>query len=214
MPLALSRSVMSWSARLALGVWLALPAALVRAETTDFDFDDPKGINALAIQLDSELEPIVAIAGGVAGVIAYDPADPTSFAGELSIPVSGITFANPGMGRALQGANWLDAEKYGQIKFVFDQVQGTATPVDGVAQIVVPGKIVYGELEIPKVVSLEVHHLPDAAAKRGGAESGDLLVLRSTFTVTREDFNLQPDVPVEKVSNEIQITALIAGYSE
>ncbi|MEM7682816.1 MAG: YceI family protein [Planctomycetota bacterium] len=183
-------------------------------EAQDFDFTDPKGVNALAISLDSELEPIVAIAGDLSGVVNYDPDAPAGLSGEIVAPVTGIQFANPRMSGVLQGANWLDAEQFGQIKFVLDNVQVATAGEDGVATLAVPGKILYGNLEIDKTIELRAHHLPDAAAQRGGAEAGDLLVLRTSFTVTREDFNLQPELSEDKVANEIRIDVMIVGYSQ
>ncbi len=40
---------------------------------------------------------------------------------------------------------------------------------------------------------------------------GDLLVIRSTFTIKRSDFGINPAAPQDKVSDEITVTLSIAG---
>jgi len=40
---------------------------------------------------------------------------------------------------------------------------------------------------------------------------GDLLVIRSNFTIKRIDFGINPGAPQDKVSNEIELTLSIAG---
>ena len=40
---------------------------------------------------------------------------------------------------------------------------------------------------------------------------GDLLVIRSTFTVKRSDFGINPGAPQEKVTDEIELTLSVAG---
>jgi polyisoprenoid-binding protein YceI len=42
---------------------------------------------------------------------------------------------------------------------------------------------------------------------------GDLLVIRSNFTIKRSDFGINPSAPQDKVSDEIQLTLSIAGAS-
>jgi hypothetical protein len=40
---------------------------------------------------------------------------------------------------------------------------------------------------------------------------GDLLVIRSNFSINRSDFNIQPHQMESKVSDEIDLTLSIAG---
>ena len=60
---------------------------------------------------------------------------------------------------------------------------------------VVPGE--RGNLIIPSVVALSA--------------KGDLLVIRSNFTIKRADFGINPGAPQDKVSNEIELSLNIAG---
>ena len=78
--------------------------------------------------------------------------------------------------------------------------------------LTVKGTLSLGPASVQKTVNIAVIHLPDAASKRGQAESGDLLVLRSQFTVDRQDLGIENDSP--SVGPEIGVFVPIVGYSQ
>jgi hypothetical protein len=53
----------------------------------------------------------------------------------------------------------------------------------------------------------------DKLSQRVSNLKGNLLVIRSTFTVKRSDFGINPDAPQDKVSNDIELTLSLAGAS-
>jgi hypothetical protein len=55
--------------------------------------------------------------------------------------------------------------------------------------------------------------LKDKLGQRVPNMQGDLLVIRSSFTVKRSDFGLMPGQMEEKVSDAIELTLSIAGAS-
>jgi polyisoprenoid-binding protein YceI len=64
------------------------------------------------------------------------------------------------------------------------------------------------ELTIPVTFT----YLPDMLGKRSnGSVQGDLLVLRSTFTINRSEFGIKPEQNTDKVAEEIEIRLAIAG---
>ena len=85
---------------------LALAAAFsfsALAEPVTFDFKDPKGINGVTFLMDSSLEPIVGTVAGVAGTVTYDPADPTSLSGHVSVDLGTDQLREPGHDQGVQG---------------------------------------------------------------------------------------------------------------
>jgi polyisoprenoid-binding protein YceI len=206
--------------RQALTATLLLAAApLLQAEAVEFDFKDPKGVNGLVFVMDSQLEPIVGMVGGVTGTVEYDPADPTTFAGEISVDIGQISFINPGMTKVLQGADWLDIADRFITTMRFDSAKlaegsESADAEPGTTKLEVEATLIFGEEELPMTLPLSVTHLPDAAADRGAAKEGDLLLLRSEFSVSRIDLGINPEQPTDKVGPMIRVMVPIAGYSK
>ena len=64
------------------------------------------------------------------------------------------------------------------------------------------------ELTVPVTFT----YLPGMLGKRSnGAMKGDLLVLRSTFTINRSDYGIKPGQNSDKVAEEIELRLAIAG---
>ena len=60
---------------------------------------------------------------------------------------------------------------------------------------------------------VKITYLKDKLKDRTGKE-GDLLVIRSTFTIKRSDFGINPGLMEEKVSNEIELILSIGGAAQ
>ena len=56
-------------------------------------------------------------------------------------------------------------------------------------------------------------YLKDKLGQRIPNQKGDLLVLRTNFSIKRSDFGLMPGQMEEKVSDTIELTLSIAGAS-
>jgi hypothetical protein len=59
-------------------------------------------------------------------------------------------------------------------------------------------------------IPVKITFLKGMLVKRNRVE-GDLLVIRSKFTVKRDDFNIQAGNNLEKVANQIEISLNVAG---
>ena len=202
---------------LALASSLLLTAAAPRAAADEvvFDFADPKGVNGVAFVLDSELEPIIGMIGGVAGTVHYDPDNPAAIHGEVSVDIAKISFINPGMTKVLAGADWLNISDEFIATFEFKGVEavGEQDTGPGIA-IETRGTMKFGGVSLAKSILIEASHLPDGAAKRGGAKEGDLLVLRAAFEIDRKDLGIKEDQPTDKVGETISVIVPIVGYSK
>ncbi|MEM9419341.1 MAG: YceI family protein [Planctomycetota bacterium] len=184
------------------------------AEPIEFDFKDPKGVNGVIFVVDSELEPITGMIGGVEGTISYDPAEPTSFDGEISVDLAELSFINSRMTNVLRGADWLNITDAFVATMEFEKVVSAAQTDDENQMLDVHGTMSFGGKEVPLSVMIEVAYIEEGAAKRGGAKEGDLLVLRSMFNISRLDLGVKEDAPKDKVGETITVMVPIAGYSK
>lgn len=188
-------------------------APSVMAKTQTFDFKDPKGVNAVGIFLDGDVEQIFGVADGIAGTVTYDPQNPSSFKGEITLAVSSIRLANKRMTEVLMGAEWLAEEKYKTIKVKFlnatvDEKDEDGVELDVKSQIMAMGKT------IDKTLEITADYVPDGAEKRGGGLTGDLLVLTCEFEIDRRDLGIKPDMGSSHVAHKIELTVGIAGYEK
>jgi polyisoprenoid-binding protein YceI len=186
-------------------------AGSARAASAQFDFADPKGVNAMVIVLDSLTEPITGFAGGVAGVLTLDPADPKTVAGSLTVPADRIAMPVPRMTEVLHSADWLDVKAHPAVSFEFREILSVARTAANGFRLAVRGDFTCHGVTRPLEVPVDLVFLPGAYKDRNHKGEGDLLVLRTQFTIRRTDFGIKPEVPSTVVANDIQVQVRIVG---
>jgi polyisoprenoid-binding protein YceI len=186
----------------------------VFAAPQQFDFQDPKGVNNAVFKLDAPLEAISGSANGISGTVQFDPENPSvGPVGKIVVAANTLHVPNPLMKEHLHGAKWMAVEKYPAIAFEARSLKnvkttGHETTADVTGAFTLRG--VTKEITVP----VKLTYLKDRlGARSNGQLQGDLLVLRTTFTVKRTDYDINPEAPQDKVANEIEITLSIAGAS-
>lgn len=196
---------------IALVAFLALnPQA--RAASQVFDFKDPKGVNNAVFKLDAPLEAINGSAHGSSGSVTFDPQNPAAIQGRILVATASMQVPNPVMKEHLHGAQWMDSAKHAEMKFEAKSLKNLKSSGDTHA-----GDLT-GELTLKGVTRsvsapVKLTFLKDKLGQRVPNLKGDLLVIRSQFTIKRTDFGINPAAPQDKVSDEIEITLSIAGAS-
>lgn len=188
-------------------------ASVAAAASKTYSFEDPKNVNSIGIFLDSRLEPIRGVAHGVTGDIHYDSADPAGFTGEIAVDPTRIQMANPKMTEALQGQKWLNVQAFNTITFKFTGAR-VVEQHENVTKLEVQGVFTALGLEVNKTVTLTATLIPDGVKQRNMQGSGDLLILRGAFTVTRKELGLQLGTGNDHVADTIQLDVAIAGFEK
>ena len=194
---------------LTLIAFTALAGGAVAAPQT-FDFKDPKGVNNAVFKLDAVLEATQGSANGISGSVTFDPEKPSATQGKIVVAAASLHVPNPMMKEHLHGSQWMDVAKYPEIVFETKElknvkVSGDSTTAEAVGTMTIKG--VKKELTAP----VKLTYLKDKLGQRVPNMKGDLLVIRSTFTIKRSDFGINPGAPQDKVSDEIELTLSIAG---
>lgn len=191
-------------------IWMLAMTTAACAAALEFDFKDPKGVNTVYFVLDSELEPIMGLASGLSGRVTFDPDDPRKTRGEIRIDAKTLHTQNKGMTDTLHGQDWLDVATHPTISFTFKNVKDS-TSAGATHTMTVVGDLsckgVTKEITVPVRATYQKGRLGD---RQQGA-SGDLLVLRSEFTINRSDFGIKPGMPGAVVAEEIQVRVSIVG---
>jgi polyisoprenoid-binding protein YceI len=185
-------------------------AGTVFAAPTSFDFKDPKGVNNVRFDLDAPLESMSGTANGVTGTVLFDPANPAATTGRIVVAADSLRLPNARMQEHLHSAQWIDVAKFPEIVFEVTKManvktSGAETTADVTGRFTLRG--ITKEITVP----VKISHLPDALSRRQANAKGDLLVLRAEFSITRDDFGIQPGQRLDTVGNEIKLSLAIAG---
>jgi polyisoprenoid-binding protein YceI len=185
-------------------------AGLSLAAPMDFDFKDPKGVNNAVFKLDAPLEAISGNATGISGSVSFDPAAPGATKGKIVVASSSLHLGNPMQLQHLKGDKWLDVAKFPDISFEAKELKnvktaGDTTTADAHGSFTLKG--VTKDITIP----VKLTYLKDKLSARIPNLKGDLLVIRSTFTIKRSDYGINPGQGEDKVSDTIELSLSIAG---
>jgi polyisoprenoid-binding protein YceI len=187
-------------------------ALSLHAAPQSFDFKDPKGVNNVQFSLDAPLESITGTGNGIAGEIVFDPANPGATRGRIAFAASSLTVGNPVMREHLHGDNWLAVADHPEIVFEAAgaanvRTEGGRTTAD------VNGRLTVKGVTREVVVPVSFTYLPDKLGVRVGDPKvkGDLLVVRTNFSIDRSAYGIQPGQNTDKVAETIELSLRIAG---
>lgn len=193
-----------------ISLLLATASFAVAGQT--FDFQDPKGVNAISFHLDSLLEPISGNAAGISGNVTFDPANPADTSGVIEVATSSLTVPNDTMREHLLSPGWIDAAAHPTITFTIDRLdhietEGNTTTAHAHGDFTLKG--VTKAITVPVTLT----HLEGAFGKRINKPEvgGDLLVVRGKFSVSRADYGIKPGQNEDKVADEVELSIAIVG---
>ena len=198
----------------ALALLLALSSLNTAAPAAPqtFDFKDPKGVNNAVFKLDAPLEAVNGNATGISGTVTFDPENPAATRGKIIVATSSLHVGNPMQQQHLLSARWMDAAKYPEIIFEAKELRDVKTSGD-VTTANVTGTFTLKGISKEITAPVKFTFLKDKLGQRVPNLKGDLLVLRSNFSIKRRDFGLMPGQMEDKVSDTIELTLSIAGAS-
>jgi polyisoprenoid-binding protein YceI len=185
------------------------------ANPVSFDFADPKGVNTISFHLDAPLDSISGNANGITGLVQFDPKAPERTTGSIQIDTSSLYVSNPTMNKHLHGSYWMDVAKNPDILFTVERLNnvettGNITKADVVGEVTIKG--------VTRQITAEnttLTYLRGKLKARMGPNGpdGDLLVIRTKFTIKRSDFGISAVQDTDKVADDIEISMSIAGQA-
>jgi polyisoprenoid-binding protein YceI len=198
---------------LSVCVFAHLGAFNAHAEPLEFDFEDPKGVNAISFVLDSLVEPIIGVASGVSGTVRFDPANLEAMSGVIRVDAASLQTPQKRMQSVLHSKDWMNVDKYPTIEFVFKSIKN-ATPVrDNVFALEIVGDFTCRGVTRELTIPANLTYLPGKLSQRMHRGKGDLLVLRSQFSIKRSEFDINPSTPVDVVAESIELRVSIVGLN-
>ena len=194
---------------LSLFLVFVLTSLCTTGKTITFDFEDPKQINNLIFQMDAPLESINGSADGISGEVFFDPSAPSETTGEIIVDAASLHVGNSLLKKHIHSKDWMSVEEYPTIKFSLTRLANVKKEgMHHIAQAI--GKMSIRNVTMKMKVPVKLTFLQGMLEKRNRVP-GDLLIIRSEFSVKRDDFNIRKGENLEKVANEISISLNIAG---
>ena len=189
---------------------LSALAGAALASNEAFDFKDAKNGNNAMFKLVAPRETIEGSANGVSGTITFDPENPAATKGKIVVAAKSLMVPNGMMRQHLHSNKWLDVEKFPEIAFEVKELKnvkadGDKTSAEAIGTFTLKG--VSKEMTVPVALT----YLKDKLSQRVPGKQGDLLVVRTSFSIQRSDFNVNAHQNEDKVSDTIQLTLGIAG---
>ena len=188
---------------------LSVAPGVLSADSIKFDFRDPKKVNNVVFLMDAPLESINGTATGVSGTVSFDPAKPAATTGKIVLATSSLHVDNPLMKKHMLDEGWMHVSKFPTIEFVAEEmtkVKTSGTTITGT----IDGKLTVKGVTKKVSVPVRLTYLKGMLIKRNRVP-GDLLVLRSDFTIKRSDYGINAGNNEEKVSDEIELKLRVAG---
>lgn len=159
--------------------------------------------------MDAPLESINGSGDSISGVVKFDPEKPELTKGEIILDAKSLHVGNPVLKEHMHGKDWLNVEKFSSIRFSLNQLNDIKK--DGIHLLAnAHGKMTIRNITLDMKVPVKLTYLKGMLEKRNRVK-GDLLVIRSKFSVKRDDFNIQAGQKLEKVANEIELSLNVAG---
>ena len=187
--------------------------ASVSAAPINFNFKDPKGVNNVVFMIDAPLESTNGTASGISGKANFDPADPASVKGTITLDVASLRVSNSMMQDHLLGEQWMNVESFPTISFEITGTSNVRTSGD-TTDADVSGDLTIKGTTKAVTVPVKMTFLKGKLKERGGSRvNGDLLVVRSSFSIKRSDYGINPGRMLDKVSDEIGLKLSIVGIA-
>ena len=181
----------------------------IGATESVFDFKDPKNVNNIIFQMDAPLESINGSGDKISGNVTFNPEKPELTKGKIILESASLHVGNPLLKEHMHGKDWLEVDKYPTISFSLHKLHEIKKEgINYSAQA--HGKMNIRNVTLDMKIPVKITFLKGLLVKRNRVE-GDLLVIRSKFSVKRDDFNIQAGNNLEKVANQIEISLNVAG---
>lgn len=212
MDLPIQPTLMKTTIKTTLAVLSVLTLNAFAGEAS-FNFEDPKGVNTIRFNLDAPLETISGTTNGVTGTLAFDASAPEKLSGSIVVDATSIKVPNPVMQDHIHSEGWINSKKFGEITFEIAKVANVKT-TDKLITADLTGTFTLHGVSKEITVPVKLTYLPGKLAERSnGKMKGDLLVLRSKFSINRSEYGIKPGQATDKVAEEIEISLALAGYA-
>lgn len=190
---------------------LAMGAHATAAETTFKLTSAGKTKPIASVESKTEVETFVGKTSKLSGSLKFDHAAKTG-GGTITLNVKDLSTGIPLRDEHMNSAQWLDSAKFPTISFTTTEVKFVKGD-----QYQVKGNLTLHGVTKPVTAMVNVKHVKESAATKGQGFKGDILQIKTSFTVTLSDYGVILPAPVaknNKVSKTVKIAITAIGQSK
>ncbi|GIV02117.1 MAG: hypothetical protein KatS3mg015_0947 [Fimbriimonadales bacterium] len=187
-------------------VFLAMAAAVAvsaSAQTKVFKLtsETPPQQRIATVFSNADFEDFTGVTHDVIGTVRWDPQKKTG-SGSFTVNVKSIDTGIALRNEHMVGPMWMDAEKYPTITFESTNIKHKSGDTYAVT-----GKLTMHGVTKTITVDCQIRYLPESEATKKAMFKGDVLHVKSSFTVRLSDFGVMiPDMAKGRVADAVKIT--------
>lgn len=190
---------------------LSMGAQALAAETT-FKLTSAAKTKPLAsVESKTEVETFVGKTSKLSGTLKFDPAAKTG-GGTITLNVKDLSTGVPLRDEHMNSAQWLDSAKFPTISFTTTEVKYLKGD-----QYQVKGNLTLHGVTKAITTTATVKHLKESKQTKDQGFKGDVVQVKTNFTVTLADYGVILPAPVaknNKVSKTVKIAITAFGQSK
>ncbi len=185
-----------------LGVAAALAVgASAQTKTFTVGKEAPAQQRIATLSSNADFEDFTGITHSLTGSVRWDPRAKTG-SGKFTVNVKDIDTGIAMRNEHMVGPMWLNAEKFPTIAF-----ESTKITHKSGNNYAVEGKFTMHGVTKTITVDCQIRHLPESDATQKAGFKGDVLNIKTSFTVRLSDFGVMiPDMAKGRVANAVKIT--------
>lgn len=185
-----------------LGIAAALAVgASAQTKTFSVGKETPPQQRIATVTSNADFEDFTGLTHSLMGSVRWDPKSRTG-SGKLTVNVKDIDTGIAMRNEHMVGPMWLNAEKFPTISF-----ESTKITHKSGDNYTVEGKFTMHGVTRTISVDCQIRYLPESDATKKAGFKGDVLNIKTSFTVRLSDFGVMiPDMAKGRVANAVKIT--------
>jgi polyisoprenoid-binding protein YceI len=177
-----------------------------------FNFTDRGKRNQASFYSTTPLEDITGLTNDINGKVTLKVEDIKSIRGDFSVSVSSIKTGIDLRDEHLREENWLNADKYPDIKFSIKEISNVKQIADNRFQVEFSGDFTLRGITKRISGNATITYLVESEQTKQRAP-GDLLGVQAKFNVRLADFGVNNNIVGQKVAEVVEVSVNMVGSS-
>jgi len=179
-----------------------------------FSFKDERGRNQALFHSSAPLEDISGMSSDILGTVTFDTQDlKNTLTGEIIISSASLKSGIELRDEHIRSAGWIDAENHPTISFKIKEVKSVNKLAANLLEVKVIGDFSLKGVSKQIETTVTLMYLEESEDTKARFP-GDLLNVRTRFTIKLSDYGIVNKIIGQKVADEIELNVNIVGSNK